>query len=71
METAHYKLTVGNVRGELPLLMLIDPTELPEQYRYEETSVKADTDAIRRDLDNGITIEGCALGDRKRTVKIS
>lgn len=71
IETNRYKLSVCKNGGKVPLVFDVPPEKLPEKYRNEETTYKADSDTIRADLAAGISIPGCSLGARGDHLRIS
>jgi hypothetical protein len=66
LDLDHCQLTVAQNGGKAPLVIpeawLDDPAEAPEAYQRRRLEV--DLTAIRADLEDGETIEGCSIGER-------
>lgn len=66
--------TVCGVGGKRPLVwadgIKEDARLLPQKYQKVETVYKADTEAIRADLDAGIEVPGVEYGDRGTYLKV-
>lgn len=66
--------TVCGVGGKKPLVwadgIKEDARLLPQKYQKVETVYKADTEAIRADLDAGIEVPGVEYGDRGTYLKV-
>lgn len=69
METDRFKLTLSANGGKLPL-MISSIEDLPEQYVEQVVTLKALTDAIRNDIESGIDVPGCMLGERGSSMRI-
>lgn len=54
--------------GKLPLIMDVDASELPDDYRT--VTYKADSDKLRKVLESGETLVYCHLGERGEHLKI-
>ena len=54
--------------GLAPLLMDKLPAGLPEKYQVQ--IIEADNSLIRQDLQDGIEIDGCSIGDRGTHVRV-
>lgn len=54
--------------GLAPVLMEILPAALPREYQVE--TITADTNLIRYDLQDGIEIDGCSMGERGTHVRV-
>jgi hypothetical protein len=67
-ETAHYKLSVSQNGGVVPLTITVDPEDLPKAFQKVE--VKADTDALRKALEAGLDVPGASLGVRGTHLRI-
>jgi len=61
-----FRVKVQNNGGVLPLTVPGDPELLPIKYQ----AIVADTEAIRADLEAGIEIPGCSLGERGQHVRV-
>lgn len=69
METNRFRLTLAANGGKLPL-MIASVEDLPEVYVEQVVTLKALTDAIRNDIEAGIEVPGCMLGERGSSMRI-
>jgi len=54
--------------GLAPLILDKLPAGLPEKYQVQ--TIEADTPLIRQDLQDGIEIDGCSIGERGTHVRV-
>lgn len=64
LSTATNTVSVCTNGGVIPLNITVAPQDLPPEYRREEVIVRANNDAIRADLEAGVHVVGCGLGER-------
>jgi hypothetical protein len=69
LETPRYRLSVAGNGGKLPVEIHVDASDLPEQY--QKVKRDPDTDAIREALQKGEEVQGCALGERGKHLRIN
>jgi len=66
LETDHARLTLAQNGGKAPLVIPEaweqEPAQAPEAY--QRRVIHLDKEAIREDLEDGILIPGCAIGER-------
>jgi hypothetical protein len=65
-----YTVAVATNGGKLPLKLHCQPEQLPEEYRREVTTYKADQDAIRAALEAGTPLVFAELGERGKSLRI-
>jgi hypothetical protein len=68
IDTEFYCISIQANGGVQPLILEVAPENLPEKYQL--TAVFGNKDLIRRDLTNGIPIDGCRLGERGESLRI-
>ena len=68
LETTRFKLTVANNGGKLPMHIPEDVSRIDKAY--VKLIAVADKEKIREDLESGKTIEGCAIGERGKSLRI-
>ena len=68
LNTPRFALSVGNAGGVLPLVLMCDAQELPEEFQRVE--VKSDNEALRRALDDGEELPFARYGERARVLRI-
>lgn len=51
-----------------PALVIFDAELIPDMFKIEETVVKLDKDAIKRQIKDGFEVDGCKLESRKRLI---
>lgn len=69
-ETDRYTLTLANNGGKLPLILDVQPEELPARFQRTKVVVSADQDAIRNALDAGEVLEFARYGERGQSLRI-
>ncbi|MFQ5569688.1 MAG: siphovirus Gp157 family protein [Rhodothermales bacterium] len=69
VETRRYRLTLQRSGGKRPVVLTLDPEELPEEF--QRWKVSADLDAIREALEHGATLDFAELGERGHSLRIS
>lgn len=70
VDTPRYSIAICKNGGKLPLNVDIAPEKLPEEYRTETTTVKANNDSIRAALESGQKVPGCSFGERGVSLRI-
>lgn len=68
LETARFRMAVAGNGGKQPMIVNVDPLDLPPELIF--TTVSPDKDAIRAVLEAGGTVEGCALLPRGTSLRI-
>jgi len=68
IDGAYHKLSIATNGGKAPLILPDSPESLP--HCYQRQMLDFDKDAIRADLEAGKTIDGCAIGERGRGLRI-
>lgn len=71
IETPANTISIVNNGGLKPLSIEARAEELPEEYRKTVTTHQPDKDAIRKALEQGVTIPGCTLLERGKRLKLS
>lgn len=69
-ETDRYTLTLANNGGKLPLILDVEPEDLPAHFQRTKVVVSADQDAIRHALDAGEVLEFARYGERGQSMRI-
>ena len=69
-ETARYRITLATNGGKAPVILSVREDQLPSEYVREVITYKADLDAIREKLEQGIPVEGASLGERGASIRI-
>lgn len=70
-ETQLHTFTICNNGGVVPVKVLVDPEQLPAEFRKEKVTYSANTDLIRERLLAGEKLEFASLGDRGQRLAIS
>jgi hypothetical protein len=70
IETGRFVVSVVRNGGVAPLLMDVDPEKLPEEFRREVVTYRADSDAIRAALGRGEELPFARLGERGTSLRI-
>lgn len=70
VHTRRFRISHAGHGGKLPVLLDLDPADLPEGFRIEDVRYKADTDAIREALDAGRELEFARYGERGSSIRI-
>lgn len=72
IETDNHKLSLVKNGGKAPLIVpqewRFDPTKAPEQFHRRK--IELDVNAIRATLEAGEAVEGCAIGERGKSLRI-
>lgn len=71
IETERFRISHARNGGLLPLILDVNPEELPEPYRVTEVRHKANIDAIRAALDAGETLTFARYGERGSSIRIA
>jgi hypothetical protein len=66
--TKRFEIRVCANGGKAPVVVLCEPGDLPESYR--RVTVEPDKEAIRTALEAGEKVEGCAIGERGRYLRV-
>ncbi len=70
VETARFRVSLVNAGGKVPLKLHCPPESLPEEFRKEVTTFRADQDAIRAALEAGTPLVFAELGERGKVLRI-
>lgn len=70
MKAGIFKLTVAGNGGKTPIIYNVEPDELPDQFRKDVVTKKADDKAIREFLDNGGKSDYFRYGERGTSLRI-
>lgn len=70
LKAGMFDLSIANNGGKLPIKYYVDPAELPEEFRLEEVTYKADDKAIRTFLDEGGESDQFRYGERGTNLRI-
>ncbi|MDX2271075.1 MAG: siphovirus Gp157 family protein [Cyanobacteriota bacterium] len=70
VETNRYRITLAANGGKAPLIIDVDPIDLPEEYTITELIHKPDREGIRTALESGQTLPFARLGERGSTIRI-
>jgi len=68
LDTARYRVTVAKNGGKRPLIIPEDVSKLDKAYH--KITISLDKDKIREDIDGGLKIPGCVLGERGTSLRI-
>ena len=72
IETERYRLTRARAGGKTPVILKVDPADLPERFRRVKEIVSADKDAILEAIESGQDVsEYAEIGERSQYLKIS
>ena len=70
VETPHFRLTLVQNSGKIPVQVLVPAEDLPEGFRSETTVYKADLDAIRASIESGNAVPGAILREKEQSIRI-
>ena len=70
METPHFRLTLVQNSGKVPVQVLVPAEDLPEGFRSETMVYKADLDAIRLSIESGNVVPGAILREKEQSIRI-
>lgn len=70
LETPRFTVSLARNGGRLPLLLDLDPEQLPASYRSERVTYTPDQEAIRAALDAGEVLAFARYGDRGQSLRI-
>ena len=68
METPRHKLAIAKNGGKAPVMLRVEPKDLPSEFT--QTIISADTDAIRKALEAGEILDFAELGDKGTHLRI-
>ena len=69
VETRRYRLTMARSGGKAPVVLRVDPDDLPADF--QRIQVRANLDAIREALERGEALDFAELGERSHYLRIS
>lgn len=64
VDTPHFRVSVAANGGKAPLIVPESQMDWPAQYVKEVVVRELDKDAIRKDLESGVEVDGCMLAER-------
>lgn len=70
VDTPHFRLTLVQNSGKIPVQVLVPTEDLPTEFRSETTVYKADLDAIRASIQSGNAVPGAVLLEREQSLRI-
>lgn len=70
VETARFRISVSRNGGKTPVTLAVAPDELPDAWRTQVTTYRAETDRIRAALERGESLPFASLGERGHHLRI-
>lgn len=70
VETPHFRFSLAQNGGKVPVSVTIPADALPEPYRVERVSYSANTDAIRAALEAGEQLPFAVVGERGKHIRL-